>query len=124
MHRWISILMALVMGAGPLAAALPAGDGVRLPACCRKNGAHHCAMALMMGKMESPVPAFSAPAVCPAYPGSVPAVVTANHALAVTQAPMPQLSPAAAESPSSFETIPSAPSRSHAGRGPPQSILL
>ena len=51
MRRILSILLLLVLGLGP---AVPAGalasgwsgkvDGSVLPACCRRNGKHHCAM--------------------------------------------------------------------------------
>jgi hypothetical protein len=54
MRRILSILVALVLGLGPGIAALPANalisgwtgkaDESRLPACCRRNGKHHCAM--------------------------------------------------------------------------------
>jgi hypothetical protein len=55
MRRILSILVALVLGLGPAMAAVPANalasgwtgkiDESRLPACCRRNGKHHCAMA-------------------------------------------------------------------------------
>jgi hypothetical protein len=58
MRRILSILLALVLGLGSGAAVLPADaltsavasgwtgkvDESRLPACCRRNGKHHCTM--------------------------------------------------------------------------------
>jgi hypothetical protein len=52
--------------------ALAAGAGANLPACCRRNGAHHCA-----GMTHSPqLPASgdslsTIPQRCPAYPAAV-----------------------------------------------------
>lgn len=47
--------------------ALALSSDANLPACCRRNGAHHCAM--QMAQSESNDPAFtSVPERCPAYP--------------------------------------------------------
>ena len=45
MRRALSILLVLFFGLGPLTATLQGSDDSRLPACCRRNGAHHCVMA-------------------------------------------------------------------------------
>ena len=59
MRRILSILLLLVLGLGPEAPATALASGLisgpasawsgkvdesRLPACCRRNGKHHCAM--------------------------------------------------------------------------------
>ena len=44
MRRAFSILLVLLFGAGPLSFAFSASDDISLPACCRRHGAHHCAM--------------------------------------------------------------------------------
>jgi hypothetical protein len=62
MRRLLSILLLLVLGLGPTTAAIPANafaggmmaglraglsgqpDDSQLPACCRRNGKHHCAL--------------------------------------------------------------------------------
>jgi hypothetical protein len=54
MRRLLSILLLAVFGLGPAISAIPAAalgsgwtgklDESRLPACCRRNGKHHCAM--------------------------------------------------------------------------------
>jgi len=45
MRRTLSIFLVLFFGLGPVAAALHAEEDAGLPACCRRHGAHHCAMA-------------------------------------------------------------------------------
>jgi hypothetical protein len=57
MRRLLSILLLAILGLGPAISAVPAAaltsgllswsgkvDESRLPACCRHNGKHHCAM--------------------------------------------------------------------------------
>jgi len=44
MRRALSILLMLLFGAGPLSFAFNLSDDISLPACCRRHGAHHCAM--------------------------------------------------------------------------------
>lgn len=44
MRRALSILLVLLFGAGPLSFAFNSSDEASLPACCRRLGAHHCAM--------------------------------------------------------------------------------
>lgn len=49
MRRILSIWLLLVLGLGPAIASIPAAAFAsvesRLPACCRRSGQHHCAMA-------------------------------------------------------------------------------
>jgi hypothetical protein len=44
MRRLFSISLTLLLWLGPLASLLPGADESRLPFCCRRHGAHHCAM--------------------------------------------------------------------------------
>jgi len=52
MRRLLSILLLAIFGLGPAISAVPAFasgwtgkvDESRLPACCRRNGKHHCGM--------------------------------------------------------------------------------
>jgi len=65
MRRLLALLLLAAFGL-PVAApalALAESPDVHLPACCRRNGAHHCA-----GMMARPAsgPAFSA--ICPHFP--------------------------------------------------------
>lgn len=122
MRRLLSILLVIFFGFGPLTATLHGGDDPGLPACCRRNGAHHCAMAdeaLARIAHESGAPAFSAPSHCPLYP----------HAPAVTVAPVHALAArvAAPAFPGVRPSIPTALhlnaagsyAGTHSGRGPP-----
>jgi len=55
--------------------AIAAGSEANLPACCRRNGAHHCRG--LMRPTESSGPNLSAtPQCCPAYPA---VVTSARH---------------------------------------------
>lgn len=87
MRRALAIFLALAFGLGPSLVSLQADDDARLPFCCRRHGAHHCAMAgdTSASGAQGTAPAFEAPAHCPAYPGSLPAT-TSVHALAPSPA--------------------------------------
>ncbi len=127
MRRFLAILLVLFFGLGPLSATLEASDDAYLPACCRRHGAHHCAMAAMMAatrarQRQDSTPAFSAPSTCPYYPGSAVMLLGPAHALAVSAAAMPSLRAQACEHVSRHTRIPSRPGLAHAGRGPPTAI--
>jgi hypothetical protein len=94
MRRILSILVLLVLGLEPAipAAALISGwsgkvDESRLPACCRRNGKHHCAMgseasqARVAGAADET--AISAKDSCPFAPRTLastsPSVVALLH---------------------------------------------
>ena len=128
MRRGLSIFLLLLFWLGPLAAALAGSDELRLPPCCRRHGAHHCAMAERMAAMREqaasgPVPMAGAPSHCPFYPGANAVAATADHALAASPASMPALlaqahTPAAGRAAARLSQI-----RTRAGRGPPDCPL-
>jgi hypothetical protein len=107
----------------PLLAAA-AGSDANLPACCRRNGAHHCIGKMQPATSSESAPGFSAiPQGCPAFP------------IAITQARQNDLSfPTAALI---FAEVASHPAiklqtrliarvaldRSHLQRGPPTHLL-
>ena len=129
MRRALSIWLLLLFGLGPLAAVLPASDDARLPACCRRNGAHHCAMTAQMAAVlarmmaQDTTPGFTAPATCPNYPGSIVALVTPDAALAASSLSLPGMT-ARAHAPVAGPANELAdPIRTHAGRGPPIDLL-
>jgi hypothetical protein len=124
MRRGLSIFLLLLFCLGPLAAALPGSDESRLPPCCRRHGAHHCAMAERMAAMRrqaasGSVPMAGAPSHCPLYPSSNAVPATADHALAASPISLPTLlaqahSPTAGRAAARLSQI-----RTRAGRGPP-----
>jgi hypothetical protein len=128
MRRGFSIFLILFFGLGPLSAFVDGSEDANLPPCCRRHGAHHCAMAMrmaaMMAKIESgSTPVLTAPLTCPSYPGPSAAILMPAHAL--TAAPA-SFRPEFTRTPApTFERIAefSRPSRAHAGRGPPAANL-
>src|SRR5580698_2896929 len=84
MRRILAITLLIAFGSPlvlPLFAAT-ADPQASLPACCRRHGAHHCAMlrsGLMPGATSGP--AFQAPP-CPFYPATstLPRLTTASLA--------------------------------------------
>ena len=69
MRRVVGTILVFLLWLGPFAAILPANAEARLPACCRRHGAHHCEMAGTAGLgKSSPGPVFGAPRHCPSYP--------------------------------------------------------
>jgi hypothetical protein len=102
MRRALSIFLILVFGVGPLSSTLGASEDTRLPACCRRHGAHHCAvsagMTAMMAGGASGKIIVTAPSTCPAYPGSADETTPAPFGLPV---PLTQMrSPDARRAPS------------------------
>jgi len=120
MRRGLSILLILSFWLGPLAATLEPSGESRLPACCRRHGAHHCMMSEQMARMMSGSgPAFSPPAHCPLFPGYRAVTMAPRPALAASALSLPVLlaqahSPAASRAAARMSQI-----RTRAGRGPP-----
>ena len=123
MRRVSSIFLILLFGLGPLSVFIDSEEAY-LPPCCRRHGAHHCAMAMEMAAMmrdaaSGKMPAIGAPMACPRYPGlaamfavPAPALTTSAAGLHVAQR---QSGIAARNCPTPAPT----PACIHAGRGPP-----
>jgi hypothetical protein len=126
MRRPLAILMVLFFALGPLQGVLEASDDARLPVCCRRHGAHHCAMSEgMMAALEqalSSTPAFTAPATCPSFPGFALGFSTPSHALPASDLSLPILLEQARASIHSAADARMAPIRARAGRAPPASL--
>ena len=89
MQRTLALLLMLLFGLGPLTATLQASDASRLPACCRRHGTHHCAMAdAMRAQLPAAVPGrtptFAAPSQCPMFPHGTAAPSASTIALAAS----------------------------------------
>lgn len=96
MRRAISILLLALFLYPSLSAAAERSsiDESRLPACCRRNGKHHCAMSEeMIGRMIAAIsgktPTIGAPAHCPFYPHAQNATVTPVFAVTPQPATLP-----------------------------------
>jgi hypothetical protein len=128
MRRGFSIFLILIFGFGPLTSLIDGSEDANLPACCRRNGAHHCAMSVRMAAVTrqaatGKTPMVSVPMTCPYYPGAIALLSTPARALVVTagtgdaQIALTYVPVATHASP--FAT----PARTHAGRGPPASTI-
>jgi hypothetical protein len=84
-RKFLAILMVFVFGAfyaAPLLKAASNDPDAGLPACCRHNGKHHCAMMdEYLKPLDARTPQFRAtPQHCPLYPHSTTAPVVRYHA--------------------------------------------
>ncbi|HZB89431.1 MAG TPA: hypothetical protein VE291_12275 [Terracidiphilus sp.] len=127
MRRALSILLVLFFGFGPLSATVGASDDAGLPACCRSDGAHRCAMSLAMRAgmtgADSRTPGFTAPSRCPFYPNSASATITQAHALTTAAAAQPVLAGQIVAAVPYRASIRVAPVSRRSLRGPPISAL-
>jgi hypothetical protein len=72
-RRALSIVLLLLFSL-PLISpvlAITAGSEASLPACCRRNGAHHCAGMIRPESSTSGITLSTIPQHCPAYPAVV-----------------------------------------------------
>lgn len=120
MRQVLTALLVLFFGLGPLTAVLPASDEARLPACCRRDGAHHCAMAMHMGALDNGAEAaFSAPSHCPMYPGPSAALLSTVYAALASPAALPDVAATFGLLPTPLRAILSNRGRTVSDRGPP-----
>jgi hypothetical protein len=77
MRRLIGITL-LLLFSSPLISpllALTASTAANLPACCRRNGAHHCMMNMQQAESSSSgINVSTIPQKCPSYPAAVTSV--------------------------------------------------
>jgi len=123
MRRVLSIFLILMFWLGPLAAILPASEDARLPPCCRRLGAHHCAMAMQMAarmaESASGKPAFTAPLTCPFFPGYTAVPTTPIEALTPPPGSLPILLAQANSSATGRAAARLSQIRTRVSRGPP-----
>ena len=123
MRRALSISLVLLLWLGPFAAVLPGIDEARLPLCCRRHGAHHCADADKTAAQSADSgPSFNASSRCPQFPATVAAATTAAFAPPVGPAgaaPVVDIyAPGASRDAARMGQL-----RTQADRGPPSSSL-
>jgi hypothetical protein len=126
MRRFVGVFLILLFWLGPLAAVLPASEESRLPPCCRRHGAHHCAMYLRMMAMAAEAasggtPIVTAPVTCPCFPGLAPPATSALFTLASLPQNLLALRVQPYRPATSLMAVPRHAIRTHAGRGPPDS---
>lgn len=106
MRRGFSILLLALFALAPVLPALQGGEESRLPACCRRHGAHHCAMSMQLAGQANQ-PGFNAPAHCPCWPEHAAASFAVSAALAVPGlSPLPQRQQALLALAPAGETLP------------------
>jgi hypothetical protein len=116
MRRAVSILMVILFWLAPVSLLLPGSDEAHLPMCCRRHGAHHCAMSADGARATESAPIVAAPDHCPRYccaaTAANAAFALAIHRFAVSRSgvlfPTPALS-----------RVYSGQPRSQSGRSPP-----
>lgn len=128
MRRIVGAFLILVFSLGPLAAAVPANAESRLPACCRRNGAHHCAMSAgqlsqSAGESSRTAPVAALPSHCSNYPGLLAASTVSFHALAGPAASLPGLGARPLAPVANGAAARVSQFRTRAGRGPPISPI-
>ncbi len=65
----ISLLLLFALPAIAPLFALGSNSDANLPACCRRNGKHHCSMSMEMARaLSSTTQAAAQPMKCPLYP--------------------------------------------------------
>jgi len=93
MRRPLAFLIALFFAFGPLQAVFGASEDARLPACCRRHGAHHCEInAEMLSALQQATgsaPAFKAPSTCSQFPSVVLGSLKTAHAIVASSVRAP-----------------------------------
>ena len=124
MRRGFSIFLMLMFGLGPLSSLIDGSEDSNLPACCRRQGAHHCVMAAMATETQSgKTPKMSAPMTCPRFPGAIAMLSTVKLALAASSQTCDEMRAFEYLRVAAQTSQLSKPAQTHAGRGPPASSL-
>ena len=127
MRKLLSLLLLAVFSLPLLlpALALAQGPESNLPACCRRNGAHHCTMSAQeMQQLLNGIKASAPRRHCPNYPV---AITTLRHVDLATLKATPAVASFVRESAvliSSETRVRLALDNTHLTRGPPASALL
>jgi hypothetical protein len=128
LRRLLSILLLAVFGMpfiSPLFAMTAKAES-NLPACCRRNGKHHCTMGVTVrSRLTNQSPEFQAPLEkCPYCPASVAVVHCDTFGPPTHQAIFAELIAHPAGTAQTESKLRISRSRSRQKRGPPASITL
>jgi hypothetical protein len=125
-RRLLAILIAILVGLPTVTPlfALSMGDDLSRPACCRRDGKHHCMLADMdmSGASSSNRPGFNAPSIserCPYGAKSVPSTSHPDWSLATAQAVFAGVVAHPAVTPQTESKRRISSDRSRQKRGPP-----
>src|SRR5215472_15155138 len=124
MRRVLSMSLILLFWLPAVSALLPGAADVRLPFCCRRQGAHHCEMAAIAGGlMDHSGPALTAPSHCPLFPASLPATTSPVFAAGGAKADWPALASSMVSRVARREAARAGRLRAQLDRGPPSPTL-
>lgn len=128
MRRGFSIFLVLFFGLGPLSALMDGSENASLPPCCRRHGAHHCAMYQRILAMRAqqgldPRPAVSDPLTCPRYPGPTIAMLMPAHAVTTAAVEAMEWTAGSQVAVPRWSRVVSTPLGVRTGRGPPAADL-
>lgn len=118
MRRALTLAIVMLFGLTPLVALVPSSSEVSLPACCRRHGAHHCAMNTDASHPSESGPGFAAADHCPQYRVQVKAI---TPAFVPPSSGVLHSSPERRVAPPLAGHLVANNVQAHAGRGPPVS---
>jgi hypothetical protein len=126
-RRLLSLVLLAVFSLPLILPALALGQGPdsNLPACCRRNGKHHCMMsAEEMQRLLNGIKASSPHSHCPLYPTAVTPLRHVDLAVPAGTPALAPLSRVAALHLCAACDIRAALENPHHPRGPPRSFIL
>lgn len=128
MRRVLSVLLSLLFCLEPIANLFPGSSESRLPACCRRHGAHHCAMSAHVMAIRSQwvfgsAPFLTAPSRCPLFPASNALPASTTLALSIYPSALPVPVAQFLGYPASRAAVRLNHIRTHTGRAPPANSL-
>ena len=127
MQRFLASVMLALIGSfqvAPLLALRSSDPETNLPACCRRNGSHHCAMA-DQAERSSGSKANAIQERCPSYPGAATVPAFSLHAVpSPSRAHYAEIVGHSANLPQKHALYRLSLDRSRQKRGPPHSTLL
>ena len=126
-RKLLSLLLLAVFSLPLLlpALALAQGPESNLPACCRRNGAHHCMMsAEQMQRLLNGIKASAPHSHCPLYPAAITPLRHVDLAAPTASPALTSILRVAMEPVHTETRAIAAPDNTHHPRGPPYSSVL